>query len=326
MDNAAEREKASRSRFRQAGLQTRRRRTRPGRGPPRPRRPGRRRNLHPQPYPLSGRSDQRHRRRVHRRHQHPARPRYATSSRPPRRAGCTSTARCPRPAGHRVLTRTDADGRGLSPLRPRRRARPGSPAARPARRAGVMRTGAVSKVTTLLVVRYRARDHHSRLAPHRHASRRGRPVPRVHRERRHPDLVAARPKSTRCWPPTPTGNVDDALARTPVGPCTGAPGGAHQAPHRNRQQTRRRTGRPSTARSRSAAGPAAAHSPPASCHPPTCSASTCSCRKRVPDERTVRLPCRPRGRHRAARRSPRRGPTNCACQARPRTTTSCRRG
>ena len=98
----------------------------------------------------------RHRRRVHRAHRHPARPRCATNSRPPRTRRLHFHRSLPVPAGHSVLTRTDATVEALSRYvldaaldsRPR-------PAARPARRAGVMRTRGVNKVTTLLMVRYR---------------------------------------------------------------------------------------------------------------------------------------------------------------------------
>jgi len=62
----------------------------------------------------------------------------------------------PVPAGHSVLTRTDTTVDALSRyvLDAALDARL-DPTARPARRAGVMRTGAVTKVTTLLMVRHR---------------------------------------------------------------------------------------------------------------------------------------------------------------------------
>ncbi|WP_375481528.1 helicase-related protein [uncultured Mycobacterium sp.] len=62
----------------------------------------------------------------------------------------------PVPDGHHVLTRTDPAVEAVSRYVLDAALDPGlDPAQRPARRAGVMRTAAVSTVTTLLVVRYR---------------------------------------------------------------------------------------------------------------------------------------------------------------------------
>ena len=84
-------------------------------------------------------------------------PRALLDQLPPRRKGALSFHRSlPAPTGEPLLTRTDPTveaiaryvlDAALDPQLP--------PAARPARRASVMRTSAVSAVTTLLVVRYR---------------------------------------------------------------------------------------------------------------------------------------------------------------------------
>ena len=301
--NAAEREKASRSRFRQAGLKpdtvehalAEVRRALGG--------PADVETFTRTALSTAGCPGQRHRRRVHREHRHPARPRCATNSRPPRTAGCTSTARCPSRPGtacspaptprSRRLSRYVLDAALDSRL---------DPTARPARRAGVMRTRGVNKVTTLLVVRHRLEIT---IPGSAHA-----PSPRSPRKRKFLAFTAT--GDTLTWLPqaevdalltlTPSGNVDDALARTQLGRALGRLAALTEAPRPRPVKTRRRTWCPSTRRCAAPPRPADAHPPSGSCRPPTCSASTCSCRKRVPDERTDRLPRRPHRRHRAARR------------------------
>lgn len=123
----------------------------------------------------------------------------------------------PVPAGHSVLTRTDATVDALSryvldaALDSRL-----DPAARPARRAGVMRTRTVSKVTTLLMVRHRLEITLPGSAT---------TVTQVAEEATFLAFTAT--GNTLAWLPqpevdalltlTPSGNVDDALARMQLG-------------------------------------------------------------------------------------------------------------
>lgn len=123
----------------------------------------------------------------------------------------------PVPTGHSVLTRTDSTVDALSryvldaALDSRL-----DPAARPARRAGVMRTSGVSKVTTLLMVRHRLEITIPGLAT---------AVTQVAEEAAFLAFTATGNALT--WLPqpevdallslTPSGNVDDALARIQLG-------------------------------------------------------------------------------------------------------------
>ncbi|KAF0969885.1 helicase-related protein [Gordonia sp. YY1] len=123
----------------------------------------------------------------------------------------------PVPSGHSVLNRTDPTVEALAryvleaALDPRLEA-----VARPARRAGVMRTRGVSKVTTLLMVRYRMEV----TVPGASAT-----VTQVAEEARFLAYTVAGGSLT--WLPradadallslTPSGNVDDALARKQLG-------------------------------------------------------------------------------------------------------------
>lgn len=127
----------------------------------------------------------------------------------------------PIPAGHSVLTRTDATVDALSryvldaALDSRL-----DPAARPARRAGVMRTQEVSKVTTLLMVRHRLEITIPGAAG---------TVTQVAEEAKFLAFTASGDALT--WLPqaevdallsvTPSGNVDDALARMQLGRALG---------------------------------------------------------------------------------------------------------
>jgi superfamily II DNA or RNA helicase len=127
----------------------------------------------------------------------------------------------PVPTGHSVLTRTDATVDALSryvldaALDSRL-----DPAARPARRAGVMRTRAVSKVTTLLTVRHRLEI----TLPGAVTT-----VTQVAEEASFVAFSASGDNVT--WLPqaevdkllslAPSGNVDDALARTQLGRALG---------------------------------------------------------------------------------------------------------
>jgi superfamily II DNA or RNA helicase len=120
----------------------------------------------------------------------------------------------PVPAGHGVLNRTDPTVEALSryvldaALDHRL-----DPAVRPARRAGVMRTGGVTKVTTLLMVRHRLEI----TIPGSQAT-----VTQVAEEAGFAAFTASGDSLT--WLPqpdvdallslTPSGNVDDTLART----------------------------------------------------------------------------------------------------------------
>ncbi len=119
----------------------------------------------------------------------------------------------PVPTGHAVLTRTDATVEALAryvldaALDTKL-----DPAVRPARRAGVMRTSGVTKVTTLLMVRYRLEI----TIPGSNAT-----VTQVAEEARFVAFTAS--ADALAWLPqpevdalltlTPSGNVDDALAR-----------------------------------------------------------------------------------------------------------------
>jgi superfamily II DNA or RNA helicase len=127
----------------------------------------------------------------------------------------------PVPAGHSVLTRTDATVDALSryvldaALDSRL-----DPAARPARRAGVMRTRAVSKVTTLLMVRHRLE-----------ISIPGSATTVTHVAEEAKFLAFTATGDTLTWLAQtevdtllslkPSGNVDDALARTQLGRALG---------------------------------------------------------------------------------------------------------
>lgn len=127
----------------------------------------------------------------------------------------------PVPAGHSVLTRTDATVEALSRyvLDAALDARL-DPAARPARRAGVMRTRGVTKVTTLLMVRHRLKL----TIPGSSTT-----VTQVAEEARFVGFTASGDSLT--WLPqnevdallalTPSGNIDDALARTQLGRALG---------------------------------------------------------------------------------------------------------
>lgn len=127
----------------------------------------------------------------------------------------------PVPAGHSVLTRTDTTVDALSRyvLDAALDARL-DPAARPARRAGVMRTRGVGKVTTLLMVRHRLE-----ITIHGAAST----VTQVAEEAKF--LAFNATGDTLIWLPqaevdelltlTPSGNVDDALARMQLGRALG---------------------------------------------------------------------------------------------------------
>ncbi|CAA0138226.1 RNA polymerase-associated protein RapA [Mycolicibacterium vanbaalenii] len=126
----------------------------------------------------------------------------------------------PVPAGHCVLTRTDATVDALSryvldaALDPRL-----DPATRPARRAGVMRTS-VGKVTTLLMVRHRLEISIPGSAT---------TVTQVAEEAKFLAFTAAGDDLTWLQQPevdallalTPSGNVDDALARMQLGRALG---------------------------------------------------------------------------------------------------------
>lgn len=127
----------------------------------------------------------------------------------------------PVPTGHSVLTRTDATVDALSryvldaALDSRL-----DPTARPARRAGVMRTREVSKVTTLLMVRHRLEITIPGAAG---------TVTQVAEEAKFLAFTASGDALT--WLPqaevdgllsvTPSGNVDDALARMQLGRALG---------------------------------------------------------------------------------------------------------
>lgn len=127
----------------------------------------------------------------------------------------------PVPAGHSVLTRTDATVDALSryvldaALDSRL-----DPSARPARRAGVMRTSGVTKVTTLLMVRHRLEITIPGTAG---------TVTQVAEEAKFLAFTAS--GDTLTWLPqaevdallslTPSGNVDDALARMQLGRALG---------------------------------------------------------------------------------------------------------
>ncbi|SLL16542.1 helicase domain-containing protein [Mycobacteroides abscessus subsp. abscessus] len=127
----------------------------------------------------------------------------------------------PVPAGHSVLTRTDATVDALSryvldaALDSRL-----DPAARPARRAGVMRTSGVTKVTTLLMVRHRLEITIPGSAG---------TVTQVAEEAKFLAFTAS--GDTLTWLPQgevdallslmPSGNVDDALARMQLGRALG---------------------------------------------------------------------------------------------------------
>ncbi|MGE2731755.1 helicase-related protein [Mycolicibacterium vaccae] len=127
----------------------------------------------------------------------------------------------PVPTGHSVLTRTDPTVDALSryvldaALDSRL-----DPAARPARRAGVMRTRAVEKVTTLLMVRHRLEITLPGAAT---------TVTQVAEEAKFLAFTATGDNLT--WLPqpdvdalltlTPSGNVDDSLARMQLGRALG---------------------------------------------------------------------------------------------------------
>jgi SNF2 family DNA or RNA helicase len=127
----------------------------------------------------------------------------------------------PVPAGHSVLTRTDATVDALSryvldaALDSRL-----DPAARPARRAGVLRTSGVTKVTILLMVRHRLEITIPGSAG---------TVTQVAEEAKFLAFTAS--GDTLTWLPQgevdallslmPSGNVDDALARTQLGRALG---------------------------------------------------------------------------------------------------------
>lgn len=127
----------------------------------------------------------------------------------------------PVPSGHSVLTRTDTTVDALSryvldaALDSRL-----DPAARPARRAGVMRTHAVGKVTTLLMVRYRLEITLPGSAT---------TVTQVAEEAKFMAFTASGEALT--WLPQtevdtlltlqPSGNVDDSLARMQLGRALG---------------------------------------------------------------------------------------------------------
>jgi superfamily II DNA or RNA helicase len=127
----------------------------------------------------------------------------------------------PVPAGHSVLTRTDATVDALSryvldaALDSRL-----DPSARPARRAGVMRTRGVTKVTTLLMARHRLEITIPGAAG---------TVTQVAEEAKFLAFTAS--GDTLTWLPqtevdallslTPSGNVDDALARMQLGRALG---------------------------------------------------------------------------------------------------------
>ncbi|KZS55865.1 helicase [Mycobacterium kansasii] len=141
---------------------------------------------------------------------------------PPAKDNCLHFHRSlPVPGGHCVLNRTDPTVEALSryvldaALDSRLDA-----AARPARRAGVMRAKGVTKVTTLLVVRYRLEITIAGLNTTR---------TQVAEEARFVAFTAS--GDTLTWLPqpdvdallalTPSGNVDDALARTQLGRALG---------------------------------------------------------------------------------------------------------
>ncbi|MCF8784364.1 helicase-related protein [Rhodococcus ruber] len=120
----------------------------------------------------------------------------------------------PVPAGHSVLTRTDSTVDALSRYVLDSALDPGlDPALRPARRASVVRTTGVDKVTTLLVVRFRL----ELVLPGSRAT-----ITQVAEEAQFLAYTAA--GDELAWLPTesvdalltlpPTGNVADALART----------------------------------------------------------------------------------------------------------------
>jgi len=127
----------------------------------------------------------------------------------------------PVPVGHSVLNRTDATVDALSryvldaALDSRL-----DPAARPARRAGVMRTRAVSKVTTLLMVRHRLEISISGSAT---------TVTQVAEEATFLAFTAtgdnlswlSQAEVDTLLSLTPSGNVDDALARMQLGRALG---------------------------------------------------------------------------------------------------------
>ncbi len=127
----------------------------------------------------------------------------------------------PVPTGHSVLTRTDATVDALSryvldaALDSRL-----DPAVRPARRAGVLRTGGVAKVTTMLMVRHRLEITIPGAAG---------TITQVAEEATFAAFTAS--GDTLAWLPqaevdalltlTPSGNVDDALARMQLGRALG---------------------------------------------------------------------------------------------------------
>ncbi|SEP88129.1 SNF2 family N-terminal domain-containing protein [Mycobacterium sp. 88mf] len=141
---------------------------------------------------------------------------------PPTRGGRLHFHRSlPVPTGHSVLTRTDVTVDALSRyvLDAALDARL-DPAARPARRAGVMRTRGVGKVTTLLMVRHRLEISIPGAAT---------TVTQVAEEATFLAFTATGDDLT--WLPptevdallslTPSGNVDDALARMQLGRALG---------------------------------------------------------------------------------------------------------
>jgi superfamily II DNA or RNA helicase len=127
----------------------------------------------------------------------------------------------PVPIGHGVLSRTDATVEALSryvldaALNSRL-----DPTARPARRAGVMRTGGVGKVTTLLMVRHRL----ELTIPGASTT-----ITQVAEEARFVAFTASGDTLTWLAPTevdglltlTPSGNVEDALARTQLARALG---------------------------------------------------------------------------------------------------------
>ena len=213
--DAAEREKASRSRFRQAGLQPDDVAADPRRGPPLPRRPRRRRDASPAtPWRCSaaqladtadGFTARIDTLPAALRDQLPP-AKDAAAALPPVAAGPDRAQRADPHRPHR---------RSAVALRPRRRPRPDS---RPDAATGPPRRGdahrAVSKVTTLLVVRFRFELTLPGSRTHHHPGRRRRPVPRLHRHRRrHSTWLHDRRRSTRCSPRRRPATSPTTLAR-----------------------------------------------------------------------------------------------------------------
>lgn len=136
---------------------------------------------------------------------------------PSKNATLTFHRSLPVPAGHHVLTRTDTCVEALSRyvLDAALDARLDA-AARPARRAGVMRTSGVAKVTTLLMVRHRLEI----TLPGAAAT-----ITQVAEEARFVAFTASGQTLTWLRQPevdallmlSPSGNVDDTLARTQLG-------------------------------------------------------------------------------------------------------------